>query len=164
VVTTIHQRTEAPSSQTVTLTGFSLQDIAENKHRNSAAVTRTRNEAFIISDAPFFGFVSRSEVVSEYTTGWTVQIQIPVSVEPHQASYSMVVLSRGAKRPKGDDNHSTRPSSEAKNGWSSTSTPPAYLHGADRDIFVSAFISRFHKIKIVNFGDRCFCLLRTVLY
>jgi len=146
------------------LTGSSLQDIAENKHRNSAAVTRTRNEAFVISDAPFYGFVSRGEVVSEYTTGWMVQIQIPVSLEPHQASYTMVALSRGIKRPRGDVNHSTRPSTEAKNGWSSTSTPPAYLHGADRDIFVSTFISRFYEIKIVNFGHRCFCLLRTVLY
>jgi hypothetical protein len=44
VDTTTYQRTRAPTSQTIR----SMQNIAENKHRNSAAVTCTRNEAFVI--------------------------------------------------------------------------------------------------------------------
>jgi hypothetical protein len=51
--------TVQPHKLSLTLTGSSLENIAENKQRNSATPTCTRNKVFVISEATFQFLESR---------------------------------------------------------------------------------------------------------
>jgi hypothetical protein len=59
-------------------------------------------------------------------------------------------FSPGVKRPGCEVNHSPPPSTEKRNKWSYTSTPPTFLHAEDKDNFTFDLLG-------VPFEPQLFC-------
>jgi len=72
-----------------------------------------------------------------------------LALEPNPNSYSKGYYDffpQGVKQPGHEVDHTPPPSAKAKNKWSSTSTPPVFLHGVYRHN-LTFFNKAYNKIK-----------------